>query len=99
MLDGAEMIFVPMRREGIEELKARALDNGVWFAASGVETPSVILDPTGSVAKMAFQGVGDGVAVYEIDLAKRHRRPYRGDWRNQVVKERRTDAYLKLVQE
>ncbi|MCD6404696.1 MAG: carbon-nitrogen hydrolase family protein [Planctomycetes bacterium] len=99
MLDQAEIIFVVMRREDLKTLQARAVDNGVWLAASGIDTPSVVIDPTGSVAAMAFKGIGDSVALHQIDLAKKVRRPWVGDWRNQVLKERRTDAYLKIVQE
>ncbi len=99
MLDGAEIIFVVMRRDDLKTLQARAVDNGIWLAASGIDTPSVVIDPTGSVAAMAFKGIGDSVALHQIDLAKKFRRPWVGDWRNQVLKERRTDAYLKIVQE
>ncbi len=40
-----------------------------------------------------------GVAAMMINLIDKHLRPYLGDWKNQVIKERRSDAYLKLVQE
>jgi len=99
LLDGAEMIFVVMRREPRRQLEARALDNGIWVAASGVDTPSVIIDPAGHVEAIAFGEIGEGVATRKIDLARRYRRAYVGDWQNQVIHQRRTDAYLKVVQE
>lgn len=99
MLDGAEIIFVPMRREDLKQLQARAFDNGIWVVSSGFETPSTVIDPAGNVTAIAFKGIGEGVAFSRIDLARKVRRPWVGDWRNQVVKERRTDAYLKIVQE
>jgi hypothetical protein len=33
-----------------------------------------------------------------IDLAKRVRRPWVGDWRNAVLKQRRTDLYGGLLE-
>lgn len=99
MLDGAEMIFVPMQREDQKQIEARAVDNGVWVVSAGVKAPSTVVDPTGTVRAISFTGIGEGVALHMIDLAKKVRRPYAGDWRNRVIKERRTDAYLKIVQE
>ncbi len=99
ILDGAEMLFVVMQREPRQQLEARAMDNGVWIAASGVHTPSVIISPDGDVQGIAFGQIGDGVALRKVNLAERYRRPYVGDWQNQVIQQRRTDAYLKLVQE
>lgn len=99
LLDGAEMIFTPMRRASRQRLEARALDNGIWIVASGVETPSLVIDPAAKIEAIAFKEIGEGVATAQIDLAKRYRRPWVGDWQNQVIHQRRTDAYLKLVQE
>lgn len=100
MLDGAEIIFIPIWGGDVTALKARAIDNGVWVVTSGYDVPSMVIDPTGQQQAVTWQaGIGDGVAVHLIDLTKTFRRPYIGDWRNQVVKQRRTDAYLKIVQE
>ena len=99
LLDGAEIIFAPMRRVPRQQLEARALDNGIWIVASGVETPSLVIDPAAKVKAIAFKEIGEGVATAQIDLAWRFRRPWVGDWQNQVIHQRRTDAYLKLVQE
>ncbi|MHC4712811.1 MAG: carbon-nitrogen hydrolase family protein [Planctomycetota bacterium] len=99
LLDGAEIIFVPMTREDKRDLEARARDNGLWLAAAGVRTPSIVVDPRGQVTALAFGEIGEGVAARAISLTKRVRRPWIGDWRNQIVKQRRSDAYLKLVQE
>ena len=99
MLDGAEIIFVPMRREDLKQLQARALDNGIWVVSAGFDTPSVVIDPAGNVSAMAFKGVGEPAASARINLAEKVRRPWVGDWKNQLVKQRRTDAYLKTVQE
>lgn len=99
LIDGAEIIFVPAVRENRKVLEARALDNGIWLVASGARTPAVVIDPTGKVATLASLEINDGVAATMINLIEKYRRPHLGDWKNQVIKERRSDAYLKLVQE
>jgi len=98
-LDGAEIIFVPIWGGDLVQLKARAMDNGIWLVTSGYDVASAVIDPTGEVNAMTWKEIGDGVAFYALDLTKKFRRPYIGDWRNAVFKHRRTDAYQKIVED
>ena len=99
MLDGAEIIFVPIWGGDLTQLKARAMDNGIWIVTSGYDIPSAIIDPTGEINAMTWKEIGDGIAFAMIDLSKIFRRPWIGDWHNQVLKQRRPDAFMKVVQE
>jgi predicted amidohydrolase len=99
MLDGAEIIFVPIWGGDLTQLKARAMDNGIYLVTSGYDVPSAIIDPAGEVLAMTWKEIGDGVASNAIDLTKKIRRPWIGDWHNAVIKQRRTDAYQKVVED
>ena len=99
MLDGAEIIFVPIWGGEKVQLRARAMDNGIYLVTSGYDVPSMVIDPTGEELAVTWKEIGDGTAFTTIDLAKKVRRPWIGDWRNAVVKQRRTDAYHKVVEE
>jgi hypothetical protein len=46
-----------------------------------------------------WKGIGDGTVVHEVDLARKTRRPWVGDWRSAALKQRRTDAYRGLLDE
>ena len=99
MLDGAEIIFVPIWGGDMTQLKARAIDNAVWLVTSGYDIPSMVIDPNGEICAMTWKEIGDGTAMYTVDLSKRFRKPWIGEWRNQVIRQRRTDSYLKTVEE
>ncbi len=98
-LDGAEVIFVPIWGGEMTQLKARAMDNGIYIVTSGYDVPCAVIDPAGEVRAMTWMEIGDGTTMAAVDLAKKLRRPWIGDWRNAVFKQRRTDAYLKLVED
>jgi len=98
-LDGAEILFVPIWGGDLTQLKTRAMDNGVWLVTSGYDVPSAVIDPTGEISAITWKEVGDGTAWFATDLAKVFRRPYIGDWHNAVFKQRRTDAYSKLLED
>jgi len=92
-LDGAEVIFVPIWGGDVAQLKTRAMDNAVWVVTSGYDVASMVIDPNGEVLASTWKDQGDGVVVQKIDLSQEFRRPYTGEWRNLVAKQRRTDAY------
>jgi len=99
MLDGAEIIFVPIWGGDLTQLRARAMDNGLWLVTSGYDVPSAVIDPTGEIVSMTWKEIGDGTVFKPVDLARKFRRPWIGDWHNAVIKQRRTDAYQKLVED
>jgi predicted amidohydrolase len=97
-LGGAEILLVPGWGGDLTQLRARALDNGTWLVTSGYDVPSAFIDPTGEVLASTWKDPDGGIAAMSIDLAKRVRRPWVGDWRNAVMKQRRTDAYRGLLE-
>jgi predicted amidohydrolase len=91
-LKGAEMILMPIwgGREAL--VRARAIENGVYLAASGYDYPSEIISPTGEV--LAAVPVGKpGVAIAEIDLSQRFRQDWIGDWNDTYQRQQRPGAY------
>jgi predicted amidohydrolase len=97
-LAGAEILLVPGWGGDLIQLRARALDNGSWLVTSGYDVPSAFIDPNGEVLASTWKDPEGGVATMTIDLARRVRRPWVGDWRNAVGKQRRTDAYRGLLE-
>jgi predicted amidohydrolase len=98
-LAGAEVLFAPAWGGDLTQIRARAMDNGVWLVTAGYDVPSAVIDPTGEIRAQTWKGIGDGTAVHEVDLARKTRRPWVGDWRSAALKQRRTDAYRGLLDE
>ncbi len=91
-LKGAELILMPIwgGREAL--VRARAIENGVYLATSGYDYPSEIIGPTGEV--VAAVPVGQpAVAVAEIDLSRRFRQDWIGDWSDTYQRQQRPSAY------
>jgi len=99
VLKGAEILFVPAWGGDLTQLRARAMDNGVWLVTSGYDVPSAVIDPAGEVVVRTWKDEGDGTAAHTIDLASPVRRPWIGDWRRALVKQRRIEVYGRLLQE
>lgn len=98
-LDGAELLLAPAWGGDMTQIRARAKDNGVWVVTAGYDVPSAIIDPTGEVRAETWKGVGDGVALHVATLGEKVRRPWVGDWRSVLPKQRRTETYGALVEE
>ena len=71
-------------------MHARAVENGVYLAASGYDYASEVVDPLGAALASVPIGAGPKAAVADIDLGKRFREDWLGDWRDIANKERRT---------
>lgn len=120
MLNGAEVIFWPHVQSGWGDeiwdvqLKARAIDNGVWLVSSSYGTSaeeawkpgmlvgrSEVLDPHGLV--LAGCGRRPGVATAEVDLdaprlAHSFCRAGEWDFKAEVLRHRRPDMYKALCE-
>jgi predicted amidohydrolase len=92
-LNGAELILLPIWGGRQPLVRARAIENGVYLAAAGYDYDSEIVDPLGHVLASIPHDKGAGVAVAEIDLGKRFREDWIGDWRATVNKQRRAAPY------
>ena len=92
-LQGAEMLIVPIWGGKTALVHARAVENGIHLAASGYDYASEVVDPLGNVLASVTLNAGPKVAVADIDLSKRFREDFLGDWRDIANKERRTDPY------
>ncbi|MFP4443380.1 MAG: carbon-nitrogen hydrolase family protein [Spirochaetia bacterium] len=64
-LKGAEILFLCVMGGKPITWRTRALDNGIYFAASSINPPSMIIDSSGEIAA---QISGDGVAAAECNL-------------------------------
>ena len=63
-------------------MAARAIEQSMYVAASGYDYLSEIVDPLGSpLSRVAALGTPDA-AVATIDLARRFREDWSGDWRD-----------------
>ncbi|MBA3846819.1 MAG: carbon-nitrogen hydrolase family protein, partial [Planctomycetes bacterium] len=86
---GAEIICLPIWG-GFELLtRARAQENHVHLISSSYDMRCMVVDPTGEVV-----GEADAqrpIAIAEIDLSKRHRQFWVGDFGSTVWAERRGD--------
>lgn len=92
-LNGAELILVPIWGGRQPLVRARAIENGVYLATSGYDYDSEIVDPLGQVLASVPHDKGAGVAFAEIDLGKRFREDWIGDWHTTVNKQRRSAPY------
>ncbi len=89
---GAEIILMPIWG-GPEPLAvARALENGVFLAASGYDHPTYVMDPDGRRLTEA-NGQG-GVAKATLDLNRRYVDPWLGEMRTRRLRELRLDIPL-----
>lgn len=72
-LKGAEIIFIPAIGEKPLQQMARAKDNGVYVAVSGMYGPrsSRIINPAGEVIA-TVKSEEDGFCALDMDLNKRH---------------------------
>ena len=87
---GAELLLVPIWGGKPSLMTARAIEQSMYVAASGYDYLSEIVDPLGTVlARVPVLNTPD-VAVATIDLARRFREPWSGDWRDVSNKQRRT---------
>jgi predicted amidohydrolase len=89
---GAEIILMPIWG-GPEPLAiARALENGVFLAASGYDHPTYIMDPEGQ--RVAEASATGGVAQATLDLNRRYVDPWLGEMRTRRLRELRVDIPL-----
>ena len=91
-LKGAELILMPIWGGREPLVRARAIENGVYLAASGYDYPSEIISPTGEVVAAVPLGK-PAVAVAEIDLSQRFRQDWIGDWNDTYQRQQRPSAY------
>ena len=107
-LQGAEVLFLPIWgdvRDGDYcwrvTARARAIDNGVYVAASIYDGTSLIIDPLGHI--LADRAGRDGVFLAQVDLAEAPescpwlRTNADGAWRNRFVVERCPHTYRRLL--
>ncbi len=92
-LAGAEILFAPGWGGDLTQIRARAMDNGVWVVTSGYDVPSAVIDPAGELRVRTWKNEGDGTAVETVDLAKPVLRPWVGNWHAAVLKQRRPETY------
>ena len=96
-LQGAELLLVPIWGGKTALAHARAIENGVYLAASGYDYASEVVDPLGAVLASVPIGAGPKAAVADVDLARRFREDFLGDWRDISNKERRAEPYRFVV--
>lgn len=94
-LNGAEVILMPIWGGRQTLVRARAMENGVYLATSGYDYPSEIISPTGDVVAEVPVGKGPAVAFAEIDLSRRFRQDWIGDWNDSYQRQQRPTAYKK----
>ena len=92
-LQGAELLLVPIWGGKTALVHARAIENGIYLAAAGYDYASEVVDPLGAVLASVVVNNGAQVAIADLDLGKRFRVDYLGDWRDISNKERRTAPY------
>ena len=92
-LQGAEMILMPIWGGREPLVRARAIENGVYVVTSGYNYPSEIIGPTGEILAAVPPGDDPAVAVAEIDLTRRFRQDWIGDWNDTYRRQQRTSAY------
>jgi len=98
-LAGARLLLVPAWGADLTQIRARALDNGVWVVTAGYDVPSAVIDPSGAIQAETWRDLGDGTALASFDIARPVLRPWVGDWNKAALKQRRTDAYRSLLEE
>lgn len=55
-LAGAELLLAPAWGGDLTQIRARAMDNGVWVVTAGYDVPSAIIDPAGEVRAQTWKG-------------------------------------------
>ena len=89
-IQGAEVFLVPIWGGKSHVVATRAIEHSAYVVASGYDYNSEVLDPLGTpLARVATAGQA-GAAVATINLARRFRERWTGDWRDVSGKERRT---------
>ncbi|HET7694711.1 MAG TPA: nitrilase-related carbon-nitrogen hydrolase [Vicinamibacterales bacterium] len=90
---GAELLLAPIWGGKPPLTAARAIEQSMWVAASGYDYLSEIVDPLGAVlARVPALNTPDA-AMTTIDLARRFREDWSGDWRDVSGKQRRSEPY------
>jgi predicted amidohydrolase len=92
-LQGAELLLVPTWGGKTALVHARAVENGIYLAASGYDYASEVVNPLGTVLASTTINSGPKAAIADIDLGKRFREDWLGDWRDIANKERRAGPY------
>jgi predicted amidohydrolase len=92
-LQGAELLLVPIWGGKTALVRARAAEHGMYVVASGYDYASEVVDPLGSVLDAVTTLNQPGAAVADVDLSRRFREMWLGDWRDISNKERRTAPY------
>src|SRR5207247_3004816 len=80
-LQGAELLLVPIWGGKTSLVRARAVEHGIYLAASGYDYASEVVSPLGAVLASVSMS-GPGVALADIDLSQRFREQWLGDWRD-----------------
>ena len=88
-IQGAEMLLVPIWGGKSSVMATRAIEHSMHVVASGYDYPSEVLDPLGAAIDRVATAWEPGAAVASIDLARRFREDWSGDWRDVVNKQRR----------
>ena len=65
----------------------------MYVVTSGYNYPSEIIGPTGEIIAAVQPGEDPAVAVAEIDLWRRCRQDWIGDWNDTYRRQQRTSAY------
>jgi hypothetical protein len=71
------------------------MENGVYVVTSGYDYPSEVIAPTGEVLAAVPINQGPAVAVADIDLSRRFREDWIGDWNDSYLRQQRPKAYRK----
>jgi predicted amidohydrolase len=96
-LQGAELLLVPIWGGKTSLVRARAVENGVFVAASGYDYASEVVNPLGTVLSVVTINTGPKVAIADIDLARQYREKWLGNWRDIARKERRVEPYQVVI--
>jgi regulation of enolase protein 1 (concanavalin A-like superfamily) len=84
------MLLVPIWGGKQALVAARAIEQSVYVVASGYDYNSEVLDPIGTVLARVAPPGQTGAAIATVDLTRRFREKWIGDWRDISGKERRT---------
>lgn len=95
-IKGAEMLLLPIWGGKSIAVQARAIEQSMYVVASGYDYVSDIVDPLGTVLDSVDTLAQPGVAIATIDLGKRFREIWLGDWRDSTNKQRRITAYTSV---
>ena len=87
---GPRLLLAPAWGGDLTQIRARALDNGVWVVTAGYDVPSAIIDPAGEIRAQTWKGRRRRHRrSSSVDLGAKVRRPWVGDWHSAVLKQRR----------